>query len=71
LGRDYEIIGWVWMSKDGVLKAKGVDVKLSDDKKGFFYNNKKFPPGLYYLIRRQGRVGLISDELLSSILRYD
>ena len=59
------------MSKDGVLKAKGVDVKLSDDKKGFFYNNKKFPPGLYYLIRRQGRVDLISDELLSSILRYD
>ena len=71
MGRDYEIIGWVLMSKDGALKTKNVDVKLSDDKKGFFYNNKKYPPGLYYLIRRKGRVGLISDEFLSSVSSYD
>jgi len=64
---DYEIIGWVWFKANGVLKTNGVKVKLTDDKKYFIYNNKKFPPGIYYLVRRHGREVLISDEFLSSI----
>jgi len=62
---DYEIIGWVWMTKYGELKSNGVTVIKGD---GYFiYNNKKYPPGVYYLIRRHGRVFLISDEFLSSL----
>jgi len=67
LDDDYEIIGWVWLTDYGELKSNGVNVKLSDDKKGFFYNNKKFPPGVYYLIRRHGREGLVSEKFLKSI----
>jgi len=64
---DYEIVGWVWLTDRGELKSNGVNVKLSDDKKYFIYNNKKFPPGVYYLIRRHGREGLVSEKFLKSI----
>ena len=67
LDDDYEIIGWVWLTDYGELKANGVNVKLSDDKKGFFYNNRKFPPGVYYLIRKNGREYLISERTLKSL----
>lgn len=67
LNDDYEIIGWVWLTDRGELKANGVDVKLSDDKKYFLYNNKKFPPGVYYLIRKNGREYLISERTLKSL----
>ena len=50
---DYEIVGWVLLTNYGELKANGVDVKLSDDKKYFMYNNKKYPPGVYYLVRKK------------------
>jgi hypothetical protein len=64
---DYEIVGWVWLTSYGELKSNGVNVKLSDDKKHFIYNNKKFPPGVYYLIRKNGRIGLVSEEFLKSL----
>ncbi|MFP3187453.1 MAG: hypothetical protein RXR07_00050 [Sulfolobaceae archaeon] len=64
---DYEIIGWVWLTTYGELKSNGVDVKLSDNKKYFIYNNKKFPPGIYYLIRKGGREYLISESALKSL----
>jgi hypothetical protein len=60
----YEIIGWVWLSKNGILKVSNVDVKLGDNKKYFIYNNKKFPPGVYYLIRRRDREMLVSESTL-------
>ena len=62
---DYEIIGWVWLTSYGELKANGVVVK--GDGRYFIYNNKKFPPGVYYLIRRHGRTFLVSDEFLKSL----
>jgi len=64
---DYEIIGWVWLTTYGELKSNGVKVKLGDNKKYFLYNNKKFPPGVYYLIRKNGREYLISERTLKSI----
>jgi len=64
---DYEIIGWVWLTDRGELKANGVDVKLSDNKKYFIYNNKKYLPGVYYLIRKNGREFLLTEETLKSL----
>jgi hypothetical protein len=61
---DYEILGWVWLTSYGELKSNGVNVELGDDKKHFIYNNKKYLPGVYYLVRRHGREGLISEEFL-------
>ncbi|MEJ2770025.1 MULTISPECIES: hypothetical protein [unclassified Stygiolobus] len=67
LGRnDYEIIGWVWLTTYGELKANGVNVKKGDGQY-FIYNNKKFPPGIYYLIRYRGREYLISERTLKSL----
>jgi hypothetical protein len=67
LNDDYEIIGWVWLTKYGELKANGVSVRLSEDKKYFIFNNRKYPPGVYYLIRRRGREFLVSEEFLKSL----
>jgi len=64
---DYEIVGWVWLTSYGELKSNGVNVELGDDKKHFIYNNKKYLPGVYYLIRRHGRTFLVSEEFLKSI----
>ncbi|WP_370685235.1 hypothetical protein [Sulfuracidifex tepidarius] len=62
---DYEIVEWVWLTPFGELKSDYVEVKLTDDsKKSFIYNNKKFPPGVYYLIRRNGRESLVSESVL-------
>jgi hypothetical protein len=61
----YEIIGWVWLTNYGELKSYGVNVKKGD---GYFiYNNKKYLPGVYYLVRRHGRTGLVSEEFLKSL----
>ena len=64
---DYEIVGWVWLTKTGVLKSYGVDVKLTDDGKAFIYRGRKFPPGVYYLVRRDGRESLVSEAFLKSL----
>ena len=59
---DYEIIGWVWLTSYGELKSNGVNVVKGD---GYFiYNKKKYAPGVYYLIRKDGRTGLVSEESL-------
>jgi hypothetical protein len=64
---DYEILGWVWLTSYGELKSNGVNVELGDDKKHFIYNNKRYPAGVYYLIRRRGREFLISEKTLRSL----
>jgi len=62
---DYEIVGWVWLTANGELKSNGIKVTKSD---GYFtYNNRKFPPGVYYLIRKNGCELLVSEEFLKSI----
>jgi len=62
---DYEILGWVWLTSYGELKSNGVNVTKGD---GYFiYNNRKFPPGVYYLIRRRDREMLVSEEFLKSL----
>ncbi|AZG04082.1 hypothetical protein [Sulfolobus spindle-shaped virus] len=65
--RKYEIIGWVWLTTYGELKAHGVKVEKGDGKY-FIYKNKKFPPGIYYLIRKDGREVLISQESFEAFL---
>lgn len=65
----YEIIGWIWLTENGKLKANGVNVKPGDNNHYFIYNNKKFPPGVYYLIRKNGRMILVAEENLN-FLRY-
>jgi hypothetical protein len=64
---DYEIVGWVWLTSYGELKANGVNVKLGDNKKYFIFNNRKYPPGVYYLIRRHGREYLVTERALKSL----
>ncbi|WP_238526114.1 hypothetical protein [Saccharolobus islandicus] len=62
---DYEIIGWVWLTTYGELKTNGVKVAKGD---GYFiYNNKKYSPGVYYLIRKDGHTILVSEEFLKSL----
>jgi hypothetical protein len=59
---DYEIIGWVWLTTYGELKTHNVKVEKGD---GYFiYNNMKYSPGVYYLVRKDGRTGLVSEEFL-------
>ena len=59
---DYEIIGWVRLTPYG-LTSNGINVTSGD---GYFiYNNRKYPPGLYWLIRTQdGHKSLVSDKFL-------
>jgi len=64
---DYEIVGWVWLTNYGELKSNGVNVKLSDDKKYFIYNNKKYLSDVYHLVRKNGLEGLVSEKFLKSI----
>jgi hypothetical protein len=63
---DYEIVGWVWLTANDELKSNVIKVTKGD---GYFTynNNKKFPPGVYYLIRKNGREFLVSEESLKSI----
>ena len=62
----YEIVGWVWLTTYGELKSYGVNVTKGDGRY-FIYNDKKYLPGVYYLIRKDGRTGLVSEEFLKSI----
>lgn len=64
-GDNYEIIGWVWLTERGELKANEVSVTPGDGHY-FIFNNKKFPPGVYYLIRRNGREFLVSEKTLKA-----
>jgi len=50
---DYEIIEWVWLTNYGELKSNNVNVKKGDGRY-FIYNDMKFPPGVYYLVRKTG-----------------
>ena len=59
---DYEIIGWVRLTPYG-LTSNGVHVEKGDGLY-FIYNNRKYPPGLYWLIRKDGRKSLVRDEFL-------
>jgi hypothetical protein len=60
---DYEIVGWVWLTDRGELKSHGVSVTKGEDGRYFTYRNRRYPPGVYYLIRRQGREFLISEKM--------
>jgi hypothetical protein len=64
---DYEIVGWVWLTTYGELKSNGVKVTKGDGQYFIYNNNRKFPPGVYYLIRRHGREFLVSEEFLKSL----
>jgi hypothetical protein len=62
------VLGWVWFSPDGTLKTSpNVKVELTPDKKHFTYNGEVYEPGLYYLVRRDKRVFLISDNFITVI----
>jgi len=67
---DYEIIGWVWLTTYGELKANGVNITKGDGRY-FIYNNKKFPPGVYYLIRKNGHEMLLSEKTLNMLFKDD
>jgi hypothetical protein len=67
---DYEIVGWVWLTTYGELKANGVNVTKGDGQY-FIYNNKKFPPGVYYLIRKNGHEMLLSEKMLNMLFKDD
>ena len=61
---DYEILGWVWLKSNGELKSYGVKVELSFDKRHFIYKGVKYGQGLYFLIKRNGSLSLVPEELL-------
>jgi len=64
-----DIIGWVLLTKNGRLKSKGVKgVKVEDGH--IIYNNRKYPPGLYYLIRAKGMKFLVDSGFFESAV-YD
>jgi hypothetical protein len=66
---DLIIIGWIWLTANGELKANSVRVVKGD---GYFiYNNKKFPPGVYYLIRKNGREMLLGEKTLNILFKDD
>ncbi|WP_149528515.1 hypothetical protein [Sulfuracidifex tepidarius] len=63
----------MWLTPLGELKSHNVDVNLEESAsdgstpnipKSFIYNNKKYPQGVYYLIRKKGREALISESAL-------
>ena len=60
---DCEIIGWVDFDGKSV-RSDGVDVAV--DGKTFVWRGRKYPPGVYYLVRRGGREALVSEDLLDS-----
>jgi hypothetical protein len=64
-----DVIGWASLSKNGKLKTRGVKgVKVED---GYIiYNNRKYPPGLYYLIRAKGMKFLVDSGFFESAV-YD
>jgi len=68
-GRDFKILGWVLLTKNGELKSNGVDdVEV---KNGYIiYNKARYPPGLYFLIRLNGMKLFVDAEHLETLL-YD
>jgi len=64
---DYEIVGWVWLTDRGELKSHGVSVTKGEDGRYFTYRNRRYPPGVFYLIRRRGHEFLISEKMLKSL----
>jgi hypothetical protein len=65
---DYEIIGWVWLLDNGELRKHGVNgVKVVDNGRFFVYKGTKYPPGIYYLIRKDGREFLVSETFLKTL----
>jgi hypothetical protein len=65
---DYEIIGWVWLKEDGTLRKHDVDgVKVVEDGRFFVYKGRKYPPGVYYLVRKGGREFLVSEKFLKAL----
>ena len=64
---DYEVVGWVWLTTTGELKTHNIDVKLADDGRSFIYRDRKYPPGVYYLVRRNGREALVSEAFFKSL----
>ena len=64
---DYEIVGWVAFDGESV-RSDGVDVEPGDDKRTFVWRGRKYPPGVYYLIRSSdGREALVSGAALKSL----
>ena len=61
------VLGYVWFSPDGTLKTNVNGVTLTPDKKHFIYQGEVYNPGLYYLVRRDKRVFLISDNFITLI----
>jgi len=68
-GRDFKILGWVLLTENGELKTSGVDdVKVEN---GYIiYNKRRYPPGLYYLIRLDGMKFFVDAKHFESLL-YD
>jgi hypothetical protein len=65
---DYEITGWVWLREDGTLRKHDVDgVKVVENGRFFVYKGTKYPPGIYYLIRKDGRESLVSEKFLETL----
>ena len=63
---DYEIAGWVVFDRK-TLRSDGVDVEVAEDKKTFVWRGRKYPPGVYYLVRSNGREALLSGTALKSL----
>jgi hypothetical protein len=59
------ILGYIWFSQDGVLKTNVEGVTVTPDKRFFIYNGNLYEPGLYYLVRRENRVFIASDNFLT------
>jgi hypothetical protein len=65
---DYEIIGWVWLLPNGELRSHDVEgVKVVEGGRFFVYKGTKYPPGIYYLIRKDGREFLVSEQFLKTL----
>ena len=67
--QSYVIEGWVYF--DGVrLRSSGVDVELSVDGRTFVWKGRRYPKGLFFLVRfADGREALISEDALEMLRR--
>jgi hypothetical protein len=52
----------VSLKSDGTLKAFNVDVAEVEGCRCFIYKGKRFPPGVYFLVRTGGRKVLVSKK---------